>query len=124
MITYKSSKGVLSEGELNDYIKENYDRRRFCTFSCKCSDSDQDGLRESPVNVRVIHMDWFYRDNPEGSFIDFATIMVDQREEVYATEFVQAVLNQEWPSIKKYTIRWRMLPFIALLILQVWNMHE
>ena len=77
-----------------------------------------------PVDVKVIYMDWFYRSDSSESFIEFATIMSGKPDEIFETEFLRAVLDQEWPRVKQYTIKWRMIPFIALLVLQIWNMHD
>ena len=73
MITFKSNKGTLSREELSESIIGRYGRPECCTI--KCCKQYRSELVEIPVDVRVIHMDWFYRNNQMESFIDFATIM-------------------------------------------------
>ena len=65
----------------------------------------------------MINMDWFNRDGK--NFIDFAKILRGKPEEVFESEMITYTLEHFWPDFKNRIIARRVLPQIALTLLQI-----
>ena len=54
--------------------------------------------QEQVITVRMVNMDWFYKDNK--LFIDFAKLMlINNPDELYSSDFVKFTLNEFWETV-------------------------
>ena len=53
---------------------------------------------EQAITVRMVNMDWFYKDNM--LFIHFAKLMLIKKpDELYSSDFVKFTLNEFWKTV-------------------------
>ena len=45
-------------------------------------------------------------------------------DELYQSNFVKAIIEVYWKDVKRALIIWRVLPYFALCIIQMWHMFE
>ena len=62
-------------------------------------------------------MDWFNRNGK--NFIDFARCLEGKPDDVFKSEMVTYTLEHFWPEFKEKIIARRVLPQVALTLLQI-----
>ena len=72
-------------------------------------------MRTRPVKVRMVNMEWFYRD--KNSFFEFARQLTELPDEAYSSEFISCVLDQFWKPTKNEIIYFSVVPNTLLMIL-------
>mmetsp|Transcript_9307 Transcript_9307/g.12664 ORF Transcript_9307/g.12664 Transcript_9307/m.12664 type:complete len:101 (-) Transcript_9307:1248-1550(-) len=73
--------------------------------------------RTRPVKVRMINMEWFYRE--KNSFSEFSRLLKKLPDEAYSSELVNCVLDQFWKPTKKKIVLNSVLPNVCLMLLTI-----
>ena len=76
ILTMKSSKATVEKEELEDLLKKD------------------DKKVTRAIKVRMINLEWLYRDR--RNFVSFCTMLEGLPSPVYASEFVECLLDQYW----------------------------
>ena len=62
--------------------------------------------------LRICEMGWFYEG--KKNFVAFAELIQDMPSSVYSSEFVNALLDENWERVKGDEIKWKY--FTAYLL--------
>lgn len=91
-LTYESEHMDVNEDRVNAHLSQN---GKFVQT-------------KETITAHMINLDWFYRDG--RTIIDLAKTLMDQPNELYASEFVSNTLGHFWPKIKTEILIYRCLP--------------
>ena len=68
----------------------------------------------------MINVEWLYRDR--HNFVSFATLLEELPSSVYASEFIEVLLDQFWSEQQKKIVRWQFYPYIVYAFVAIFFM--
>jgi hypothetical protein len=102
ILTTRTNKATIRKQELDDLMAK-----------------DEDKVTQN-VTVKMINLEWLYRDR--HNFVSFCTLLEDLPSSVYASEFVESLLDQFWIEQKKTILRWQFYPYLIYMAVSIFFM--
>lgn len=102
ILTTRSNKATIKKEDLDELLAD-----------------DEDKVTQT-IKVKMINVDWLYRD--KHNFVSFATLLEELPSTVYASEFIEVLLDQFWSEQQTRIKRWQFYPYLIYAFVAIWFM--
>ena len=104
LLTVRSEKSIITQKQLEDQLA-----------------SAEDKVTRV-ITVRMLNLEWFYRDRK--NFAAFSDMLQELPDEVYATEFIECLLDIFWADYQLQIIKWQFVPYLTFISIAISYMYS